>query len=197
VSAAAAVPGADSSGAAKPKGKSKLLVIIVAMVVVLGGAGAAAWFMLGNKQASAGHVEEAPAAKRSSPTYLALENMVVNLADPGGEKVAQIGITLDLDGDKTVDQVKTLLPKIRSGLLILISQRTSEELLKRDGKEKLAADVVTEVAQTLGYEVPKRKARKGKVEEDGDGEVQEPVVRNKARAAGPVNGVLFSSFIVQ
>lgn len=196
MSAAAAVAPAADSGAAKPKGKSKLLVIIVAAVVVLGAAGGGAWFFLGKKNATAEHADEAPAAKHAAPTYLALENMVVNLADPGGEKVAQIGITLDLESDKTADQVKSLLPKIRSGLLILISQRTSEELLKRDGKEKLAADVVTEVAQSLGYEAPKRKAKKAKVEEDEEGEAQAPA-KSKAHAAGPVNGVLFSSFIVQ
>jgi flagellar FliL protein len=197
VSAAAAVAPAADAGAAKPKGKSKLLVIIVAAVVVLGAAGGGAWFFLGKKHATAEHAEEAPTAKHVAPTYLALENMVVNLADPGGEKVAQIGITLDLESDKTADQVKSLLPKIRSGLLILISQRTSEELLKRDGKEKLAADVVTEVAQSLGYEAPKRKAKKVKAEEDEDGQAEAPAAKSKAHAAGPVNGVLFSSFIVQ
>ena len=191
----AAAPVADPPGA-KPKGKSKLLVIIVAGVIVLGGAGGGAWFFLGKKQAGE-HAEEAPAAKRVTPTYMALENMVVNLADPGGEKVAQIGITLDLDGDKTADHVKSLLPKVRSGLLILISQRTSEELLKRDGKEKLAADVVSEVSQTLGYEAPKGKSRKVKLDEEDDGEAEAPVARRKARASGPVHGVLFSSFIVQ
>ena len=72
-----------------------------------------------------------------------MESMVVNLADPGGERVAQIGITLDVDSDKTVNRIKVMMPAIRSRVLILVSQRSSEELLKRDGKEKLAGDIVT------------------------------------------------------
>ena len=158
-----------------PKGKSKLLVLGLAAALLLGGGGAGAWFLL-KKDAGVAHAEAAAPkeAKRAAPTYLALENMVVNLADPGGERVAQIGITLDLESDKTVDQVKAFLPAIRSKVLLLISQRSSEELLKRDGKEKLATDVVSEIARALG---PKGEAQDGK--------------------AGPVHGVLFSSFIVQ
>ena len=43
--------------------------------------------------------EEAVAAETSAkvaPTFLPMENMVVNLADPGGERFAQIGVTLEL-----------------------------------------------------------------------------------------------------
>ena len=57
--------------------------------------------------------------------------------------------------------------------------------------------VVSEVSQTLGYEAPKGKSRKVKLDEEDDGEAEAPVARRKARASGPVHGVLFSSFIVQ
>ena len=162
---------AEQPAPTHPPKKSKVLVIGLAAVVLLGGGGGGAWFFLNKKNHDAAQAEPAAhkEAKRVAPTYLALENMVVNLADPGGERVAQIGITLDLEGDKTVDQVKAFLPAIRSNVLMLISQRSSEELLKRDGKEKLATDVVAEVSRALGHK----------------------------SGAGPVHGVLFSSFIVQ
>lgn len=172
--------------AAAPK-KSKTLLLIVAATVLMAGGGGGAWFFLNKKghDAAQGEAVEHKEVKRAAPTYMALENMVVNLADPGGERVAQIGITLDLESEKTVDQVKAVLPAIRSNVLVLISQRSSEELLKRDGKEKLAGDVVVEVARALGHKA--EKAEKG---DKGDkGEAKE--------AAGPVHGVLFSSFIVQ
>ncbi len=70
------------------------------------------------------------------PTFLPMENMVVNLADPGGERFAQIGITLKLADAKTAEQIKQYMPSIRSGILLLLSQRTSEELAdaRRQGK---------------------------------------------------------------
>ena len=90
---------------------------------------------------------------------------------------------------KTSDQVKAYLPSIRSSILMLVSQRTSEELLSREGKEKLATDIRREVSRPLGYEVE-------------DAEHEEPSnakARKKPRAAAfnPVYGVLFSSFIIQ
>ncbi|PZQ75073.1 MAG: flagellar basal body protein FliL [Variovorax paradoxus] len=187
---------ADTAAAEPKKGKGKLLIILLALIVVLGGAGGGGWFYLQSKKA---HVEDdeedahASAKKPASPNYLALENMVVNLADPGGERVAQVGITLDLSDAKAVDQLKAMMPAVRSSVLLLLTQRTSEELLKRDGKEKLAQDVQVEVARALGYEVPKA-ARRPK---DGDDEDEPPRRRARKTPASPVNAVLFSSFIVQ
>ncbi len=103
--------------------------------------------------AQAEHKEKVP------PTFLPIENMVVNLADTGGERFAQIGITLELADAKTSDQVKQYLPSIRSAILMLVSQRTSQELLSRDGKEKLAVDIRREVSKPLGYTVPKPRKR--------------------------------------
>ena len=76
------------------------------------------------------------------PVYLPLDNMVVNLADPGGERVAQVGITFELRDAAAAETVKQFLPTIRSGVLLLVSQKTSEEMLQREGKEKLAADMI-------------------------------------------------------
>ena len=80
----------------------------------------------------------AQAAPKGPPVYLPLDNMVVNLADPGGEKVAQVGITLEVIDAQASETVKAYLPTIRSGVLMLISQRTAEELLTQEGKQKLA-----------------------------------------------------------
>ena len=195
---------ADSAAATeKPKGKKPLLLIVIGAIVLLGGGAGGAWFFLNKKNHAAGHEEVAAfeePAKDAKPSFLALENMVVNLSDPGGERVAQVGITLELESDKSVERIKQLAPKIRSGLLMLVSQRTSEEMLGRDGKEKLAIDVMNEVSRTLGYEVDEPKPRKAKVAKADDDEEEEVPVRKKSRRnvpQSPVLGVLFSAFIVQ
>ncbi|MGD9550901.1 MAG: flagellar basal body-associated protein FliL, partial [Burkholderiaceae bacterium] len=112
-----------------------------------------------------------------------LDNMVVNLADPGGDRFAQIGITLELSDAKASDQVKQYLPTIRNAILMLISQRSSEDLLRREGKEALAEDIRREVSRPLGYAVPEKGASTAR---DGHGSADNPVRR-----------VLFSSFIIQ
>ncbi|PJI96005.1 flagellar FliL protein [Acidovorax sp. 69] len=162
--------------------------------------GAAAWF-LSNRSHADEEEGGAPAAARKeapkvAPTFLPMENMVVNLADPGGDRFAQIGVTLELEDVKTSDQVKLYLPTIRSGILLLVSQRTSSELLSRDGKEKLAADIRREVSRPLGYAVPKERARAAEAEQEGDGEAEDRPARKRSER-NPVLRVLFSNFIIQ
>jgi flagellar FliL protein len=179
----------------KPKAKSKkMLIIIIAAVAVLVLGGGGGYFYISKQRAAAAEDgEEAAPAKsakeshKTPPTYLALDNMVVNLADPGGERVAQVGVTLELLDVKSTDQVKAYLPTIRSGVLMLISQRTAEELLKAEGKEKLAKDILRETSLPFGGG-------------DDEHEDEAPTKKKKKKAAHPdypVVGVLFSSFIVQ
>lgn len=187
---------AAASANEAPKKGGKTFVIVAALVVLLlAGGGAAAWLLLLKKPQADEHAAARPEAPahRAAPTYLAVENMVVNLADPGGERFAQVGITLELENDKAVDQIKAFMPAIRSRILLLLSQRTSEELLKRDGKEKLATDVMAESARVLGYKVDTREGKKKRDDE----EEEEASPRNRKSVPGPVVGVFFSSFIVQ
>lgn len=192
---------ANTSAAAPAKSKKMLVIIIAVVVVVLViGGGAAAWF-LSNRSHADEEEGGAPAAARKeapkvAPTFLPMENMVVNLADPGGDRFAQIGVTLELEDVKTSDQVKLYLPTIRSGILLLVSQRTSSELLSRDGKEKLAADIRREVSRPLGYAVPKERARAAEAEQEGDGEAEDRPARKRSER-NPVLRVLFSNFIIQ
>lgn len=192
--------------AAPPAKSKKMLVIIlgVVLLLVLVGGGAAAWFLTRPQPDD----EEGPAARpqkeavKVAPTFLPLENMVVNLADPGGDRFAQVGITLELADAKTAEQVKLYLPSIRSGILLLISQRTSAELLQREGKEKLAHDVLREVSKPLGYSVPSERERAraaaaaAAAEADDDAEADDRPVRRRVER-NPVQRVLFSSFIIQ
>jgi len=180
-----------------PAKSKKMLFIIIGAVLVLALGGGGAFFYISKQRAAAAAEGEDAAPEKSAhadpkkaPVYLPLDNMVVNLADPGGDKVAQIGITLEVADAHASDSVKAYLPTIRSGILLLIAQRTSEELLTQDGKQKLAKDILHQAAIPFG----------GGDEEPVD--EASPVKKKKpAKKAAvheyPVVGVLFSSFIVQ
>lgn len=192
----------EEADAAKPppKSKKKLIIIIAAVLLLVLGGGGAFLYISKQKAAAAALAEEeggepaahAPAAAahsadKSPPVYLPMDNMVVNLADPGGERVAQVGITLQVTDAHASDSVKAYMPTIRSGVLMLLSQKTSEELLSAEGKQKLIEEILRETSVPFGggedeadaAPNPKKKAKKKAV-------VQYPVV-----------GVLFSSLIVQ
>lgn len=197
-----AKPAAEGAPAAeKPKSKKMLLIIIAIVVLALVGGGAALLLLKkkpaegeegaeGEKPAKPAVVRKAPDPKLP-PTFMPIENMVVNLADPGGGRFAQVGITLKLEDAKTADNVKLYLPAIRNGILLEISQRTADELLGVEGKEKLTKAIIRQVSGQLGFEL-----------DDEDDEPEDPVKttkrkKPKAPAYTPVQAVLFSSFIIQ
>jgi len=188
-----AKPEAPDSAKAPAKSK-KLLIIIGVAVLVLALAAGGGWFYISKQRAAAeGEDEVAAEVKpKGPPTFLPLDNMVVNLADPGGEKVAQVGVTLELSDAHAVDSVKVYLPAIRSGILLLISQRTAEELLAREGKEKLAADILVEASKPFHASGGEDAADK-----KGAAKAKKKKSDKNAHDADPVRAVLFSSFIVQ
>ena len=188
---------AAAEASAKPKSKKKLLVIVLALVVLLAAAGGGAWFFLKKPPVEDDDEEVAEVSHSSAkedehaPTFLPIDNLVVNLADPGGERFAQIGITFQVVDAKASDKLKERMPSIRNAILLLASQRTAEQLLQREGKEKLARDILGEASRPFGYgpepeaaegdHAPKKKKKKS----------------DKAEGGNPLRGVFFSSFIIQ
>jgi len=176
------VSDSTSASSAAPSNKKRITLWIA---LVLAAAGAASWWFF-QQQAAQQPQEEASkiASFAAPPAFLPLDSMVVNLADSGGERFAQVGITLEIAHAAVADQIKPWLPQIRSSILLLLSQRTSDELLTRAGKEQLALDIRRAALRPLGYSVAK--------DADPDDEANQPYAPHL-----PVRQVLFSSFIVQ
>lgn len=186
-----------AEGAAPAPAKSnKMLFIVVGVVLALVLGGAGAFFMLSKKHASDDEEEGAAPPKEvkratdshaTPPVYLAMDTMVVNLADPGGERVAQVGVSLVVDDAKTAEKVKAYLPSIRSGVLLLLSQRTADELLQAEGKDKLSEAILREASVPFG----------GSHDDEDEGASGKKKKRQKSHVVYPVTGVLFTNFIVQ
>ena len=194
MSAAAAT--ADAAAPAKPKSKKLLFILIGVVVLALAGAGGAFYILKKNTAVDEDGEETTQSAKedrsaRSPPTFLPLEAMVVNLADPGGNRFAQLGITLQVEDAKTAEAIKVYMPSIRNAILMLISQRSSETMLQMEGKEKLSADIVREVSRVMDYPMPESDS-----EDEGAGD-RPSKKKKRAAVSSPLQGVLFSSFIVQ
>lgn len=196
----------EESAPAPKKGKKKLFILIGVAVLVLGLAGGGALFYVKSKQAAAeaeAEAEEgAPATSKAAqakrdpkavPTFVPLDPFTVNLADREAERYAQIGISLELEDAKAGDQVKAYMPVIRNNILMVLSHKTSAELLERDGKTKLAQEVLRETLRGLGIDPPAPEPEAKAGDEDKP--------RKKSKKApeepAPVKAVHFSNFIIQ
>lgn len=195
----------DAIAAPAPKSKKKLFIIVGIVVVVLVAA-AAGGVLYTQHQARAQALADEdsedsgeratertpkPAAKdgKNPPAFLAIEPFTVNLADRDGSRYAQVSITLELDEAKTGEIVKAYMPAVRSNVLLLLSSKSSQQLLDPQGKVLLAKEIHREVLRPLGIEM----------EDDEDNARDRERKRKKPRPVQqyPVRAVHFSNFIVQ
>ena len=214
MSAAAAPVNAGAAVPAK-KGKKKLIVIIVAVLLLLVIAGGAALLLMKKKAAAESDDGESATASASAehhggkpdlkhpPTFLPLDPFVVNLADKDADRYAQVGITFEVEDPKFAEQMKAFMPAIRNGILMILSHKSSSELLDRSGKEQLAGEILRESARTMGIEVedPEPVVAKKAEGDKAAAEDEEPKPKKKKKKApvepNPIKHVHFSNFIVQ
>jgi flagellar protein FliL len=211
--AAAATADAVAVDAPPPKGKKKLIIILAAVLVLALAGGGAAVVMMKKKAAAEAEEDEggqaAASAKRKEhankapPVFVPLEPFVVNLSDKESDRYAQIGVTLEVEDAKFAEEMKAYMPAIRNGILMVLSHKTSGQLLSREGKLALAKDIMREAALPLGIEVKDDAAAPVEAPADDEEEEDEDKPKKKKKRAAeatsdnPIKRVHFSNFIVQ
>ena len=178
-----AKPEAEAKEAAAPKKSKKLLIIIIAaLVVVLVIAGGVTFMLMKSHGAEDGEegevatekakTDKKKGGKEIAPVYVALDAFTVNLVPENGDQFLQLILSVEVDDIKTGDKLKSYTPKVRNNIMMLLSSKKASELLTREGKEKLAKEILELVNEVL-----------------------EPGSKGKKDA--PVKEVLFTSFIIQ
>ncbi len=211
-----AAPAATADAAPPAKGGKKKLIIIIAAVLllVLAGGGAALVLMKkkpadgeegdedgGHGRAKAEAREPAAKAKpkhdpKHPPVFVPLDPFTVNLADKDSERYAQIGVTLEIEDAKVGEDLKVYMPAIRNNILMVLSHKTSAQLLTREGKDKLAQSILYAAVRPLGYDIDEDEDEEPPAAAEG----QAPKKKKKKKKVPsnlPVTAVHFSNFIVQ
>jgi len=146
-----AVP-APEGDAKAATGKSRKVLIIGAVVAVLALGGGGYYFM-SHKSAA-----EGPKAAEKAPPkqlqYLPLDTFTVNLNDAGQERYLQVTINLELIDAATAEALKRQMPSLRNKVLLHLSSKAADELLSREGKEKLATELADEMRKSLEGTTP-------------------------------------------
>lgn len=213
----AATAAAPAEGDAPKKGSKKLIIIIAAvlLLVVLGGGGA--FFVMKKNAAAAAaaaegedgeaessHAKEAPKPKHGGkdehaapPAFVALDPFIVNLADREAERFAQIGLTLQVDDPKMAEEIKTYMPAIRNSVLMILSHKTSEQLLTQEGKEKLAEEIRRDAARAMGYEIDDPEEEDAPKADAEEAPKKKKKKKKKVEQYNPIMKVNYANFIVQ
>lgn len=142
-----------------PKGgnKKKLFIIIGAAVLVLllaGGFGA--WYLLKNKPAP--EETQNPAQKVPVPALnqqsqigpmVNIEEFVVNIISGDAAHYVKASITVELTNEQVQNEVEMRMPQMRDAILLLISNKTYEELQDLQGKKQLKAELSSKMNSFL------------------------------------------------
>ncbi|MCG5499524.1 flagellar basal body-associated FliL family protein [Ectothiorhodospira lacustris] len=143
-------PEKTAAAAAKPaKGKGGLwkliLIVLLTTLVAAGAGGGIAWYLLGSGEPG----EERPEPERPA-IYLPLDPpLVVNFQGSGRIRFVQVGIVLMARDQAVLDGVTRHMPVIRNNLMMLIGNKTYEDLITQEGKELARAEVLAEVINVL------------------------------------------------
>lgn len=178
----AAVPKPDdTAAAAPPKRGRKLLLILVALllVIVLLGAGVVG-LLLWKKGSAAPDTEEVEAVATfdlsKPPAFVTLEPFVVNLSPEEGERFLQVVLALRVGDAKTGEKLSAFMPEIRHQINLLLSGKRPSELSTPAGREALAEEIVARANGVLGGA---------------------PATGSGKASSGPIQAVLYNSFIIQ
>jgi len=222
MSAVMADPAVDDAPVTR-RPKKKLIVIgaaVLALVLALG-TGTVVFLKQRAAHAAAAADDDGASPERATPEsatvakgvpfFLPLDPFIVNLADKEADRYAQIGITFELDSSMTGDQIKAYMPAIRNAILLILANKSSKDLLNREGKEQLALEIQREAVRPMGIEIatPEPVTMAPPVATAG---ASAPASASAAEAAAsakakprrraetqrnPIQHVHFSSFIIQ
>ncbi len=152
---------ADKDTGANPPeegGKSKkLIIIIAAAVVLLAGIGAAVYFLVLKKEPppedqkpeQVKMIEPAAEEEADIGPMLDIDEFIVNIISQDTNHYVKASMTLELSNDKVLEEAKQRMPQIRDAILLLVGNKTFEELQDLQGKKQLKAELKSKINSFL------------------------------------------------
>jgi flagellar FliL protein len=171
MSDAAAATGEGAGDKPKKAGKGRLLLIAGIAVVLLGSAaGGFLYWRSGQTHDAAADKKEKPVAKVPLEFITLEPAFVVNFEADQAVRFLQIEVRLASRDPETIEMLKHNDPIIRNDLLMMFGNQDYHEIATREGKDKLRQQTLAAVRK---------------------------IIQNEGGEAAKVEGVYFTSFVMQ
>lgn len=129
-------------------GKKKLIIIIAAALVVLLGGGAAAYFLFLKKdpppeEDTNEQVEmiQPEIDDAEIGPMVNIEQFIVNIISEDTAHYVKASLTLELTNEQVLEEATKRMPQIRDAVLLLIGNKTFEELQDLQGKKQVKSEL--------------------------------------------------------
>lgn len=133
---------------APKKSKPKLLLLVgVGATLLAAGGGAAAYLLMGKKDAPQAAERKDPPKKM--PVFVDLESFTVNLRDDDDDRFMQVKLVAEMRDTAAGEVLKNMMPAVRSEILLLLGSKKAADLATREGKEKLAQEIIAAANKPL------------------------------------------------
>lgn len=142
----------------KPKKKGgilKLLIFAIVGLILLAGGGGFAAYTLGlgpfadanqvKGKIAAEEKKKEQATKPGMGPVFPMETFIVNLVSDKGDRYLKVTMNVELTSDKTLEEVTTRSPQLRDAIIILLSSKTFEDIVKIEGKQNLKREILARV----------------------------------------------------
>lgn len=146
-------PEAPESGSSK---KKLIMVIGAVLLVVLIGAGIGLFFLLqGDDQNGEDQQQGAqvPAPELSQTTDIGpmidINDFIVNIISAESNRYVKASFTLELSNKPVLDEAEKRMAQIRDAILLLVGNKTYDELQDLQGKKQLKAELSSKLNAIL------------------------------------------------
>ena len=142
----------------KSGGKKKLLIIIGAVVLVLLiGGGVGGYFLFFKKEEpppeekDPGHKVPVPAINKEAAVgpMVNIEEFIVNIISADTPHYVKASLTVELTEEAAKAEVEQRMPQVRDAVLLLIGNKTYDELQDLQGKKQLKAELINKINSFL------------------------------------------------
>ncbi len=133
--------------------KKKLIIIIIAVLLLLGAAAGGYFFFMGGEKEKKISPEEEQAAlalqaKQVGP-MVSIDSFIVNISDDQESRYLKAAITIEVDGEEAAMELNQRMPQIKDAILLLIGNKTFNELNDLQGKIQLRAELINKINSIL------------------------------------------------
>jgi flagellar FliL protein len=149
----------ENEGGGNKAGNSTMKIVVIAVVlsiVLSGGIAGGVVLLLGGddkaQQAADGGAdgESTAGAPSEPPIYHSMDpKFVVSFRDQKKARFMQFSFEIMTRDREVIDSIKEHSPAVRSNLLMLIDNQTSEKMTTREGKEQLLVEMAEDINKTL------------------------------------------------
>ena len=148
----------DSSESSGNKKKKLIIIGAAALVLLLIIAAALYFFLVMNKpvpeeELDPGLKVPVPEISQSSDIgpMVDIAEFIVNIISEDENHYVKAALTIELNKEEALEEVNKRMPQIRDAILLLVGNKTYEELHDLQGKKQLKAELVSKINSFLQH----------------------------------------------